>query len=223
MKKLKKLSTIVIYVYGGGGLKEITKIVITGGPCAGKTTVMQKIKTAFSKKGYAVLTIAETATELIGSGIAPWTVKSSFDYQFCQMKLQLEKERIFGETAQLLVGSEKVLIVCDRGILDNRAYMTENEFLFALDKLNLSEEVAFEKYNGVFHLMSIAKSNAADYTISNNFARTETAGEAADIDDKTIEAWKNHPHFKIIDNYESFEQKADKLIEEICFLIEGKE
>lgn len=30
---------------------EITKIVITGGPCAGKTTAMTKIQKEFEKKG----------------------------------------------------------------------------------------------------------------------------------------------------------------------------
>ena len=31
---------------------ELKKIVITGGPCAGKTTTMNRIQGAFSKLGY---------------------------------------------------------------------------------------------------------------------------------------------------------------------------
>ena len=45
--------------------KTITKIVITGGPCAGKTTAMNKIQKAFTALGYSVIFIPETATELI--------------------------------------------------------------------------------------------------------------------------------------------------------------
>ena len=47
---------------------EITKIVITGGPCAGKTTAQSWIQNAFSMKGYTVLFIPETCTELICGG-----------------------------------------------------------------------------------------------------------------------------------------------------------
>ena len=50
---------------------EITKIVLTGGPCAGKTTAMSRIQTHFTKMGYTVLFIPETATELITGGVAP--------------------------------------------------------------------------------------------------------------------------------------------------------
>ena len=101
----------------------ITKIVITGGPCAGKTTGMSWIQNAFTERGYTVLFVSETATELISGGVAPWTCLSNSEYQKCQMKLQQEKEKIF-EYAARTMDSEKILIVCDRGALDNKAYMT---------------------------------------------------------------------------------------------------
>ena len=52
---------------------EITKIVLTGGPCAGKTTALSWIQNNLPKYGYTVLYVPETATELIGGGVAPWT------------------------------------------------------------------------------------------------------------------------------------------------------
>ena len=51
----------------------IRKIVLTGGPSAGKTTGLSWIRNAFSKLGYTVLFVPETATELISGGVAPWT------------------------------------------------------------------------------------------------------------------------------------------------------
>lgn len=66
----------------------ITKIVITGGPCAGKTTGMSWIQNVFTERGYKVLFISETATELISGGVAPWTCSSNGEYQKCQLKLQ---------------------------------------------------------------------------------------------------------------------------------------
>ena len=50
--------------------KSISKIVITGGPCAGKTTGMSWIQNAFTERGYTVLFIPEAATELISGGVA---------------------------------------------------------------------------------------------------------------------------------------------------------
>lgn len=79
----------------------ITKIVITGGPCAGKTTAMSRVQDAFSKMGYTVLFVPETATELITGGVAPWTCKSNAAYQECQMRLQAAKEQIFEQAAEL--------------------------------------------------------------------------------------------------------------------------
>lgn len=62
---------------------DITKIVITREPCAGKTTDMSWIQNAFSSRGYRVLFVSVTATELITGGVAPWTCGSNLDYQKC--------------------------------------------------------------------------------------------------------------------------------------------
>lgn len=56
--------------------KEITKIVITGEPCAGKSTAMSRIQSYFSELGYRVLFVSETAeqaAELDDNLIAAWT------------------------------------------------------------------------------------------------------------------------------------------------------
>ena len=101
---------------------EISKIVITGGPCAGKTTAMNWINNAFSERGYDVLFVPETATELITGGVAPWTCKTNSDYQHCHMRFQLDKEKVFEQAAKVMK-KDKVLIVCDRAALDNKVYI----------------------------------------------------------------------------------------------------
>ena len=60
---------------------KLSKIVITGGPCAGKTTAMSWIQNTFAQKGYTVLFVPETATELITGGVAPWTCGTNGEYQ----------------------------------------------------------------------------------------------------------------------------------------------
>ncbi len=193
---------------------DITKIVITGGPCAGKSTAMSRIQKVFAQKGYAVLFVPETATELITGGVAPWTCGSNLDYQKCQLGLQLEKEKIFYNAA-LSMDKEKVLIVCDRGALDNKAYMTDAEFSAVLGTLGINEIELRDGYDAVFHLVTAAKGAVEFYTTENNAARKETPEQAAALDDKLIAAWTGHPHFRVIDNSSDFEEKIRKLITEI--------
>ena len=193
---------------------KVSKIVITGGPCAGKTTAMSWIQNAFTQKGYAVLFVPETATELITGGVAPWTCGSNIEYQQCQLKLQMEKEKIFEQAARTMK-SDKILIVCDRGALDNRAYMDAVEFAAALDFVGASEVELRDSYDAVFHLVTAAKGAEGFYTTANNAARTETVEEAAALDDKLIAAWTGHPHLRVIDNATDFEAKMRRLLAEI--------
>ena len=193
----------------------INKIVLTGGPCAGKTTALTWINNYFSKRGYTVLFIPETATELISNGLAPWTCGSNYEYQTFQIKLQKIKEQIYEEASKTMK-SDKILIVCDRGILDNKAYMKEAEFKRALSEYGTSEVKERDSYDAVFHLVSASKGKEEVYTLANNIARTETIDEAKILDDKIISAWTGHPHFRIIDNSTDFEEKLERLLKEIA-------
>ena len=197
---------------------KITKIVVTGGPSGGKTTGMSWIQNAFSKLGYTVLVVPETATELIGGGVTPWTCGTNLDYQRCQMRLQLEKERLFEQAARTM-NAEKILIVCDRGAMDNRAYMDGLEFSQVLDDIERSEVHLRDSYDAVFHLETAAKGAVDFYTTENNKARTETPEQAVAVDDKLIAAWTGHPHLRIIDNSTDFREKMKKLIAEIQFFL----
>ena len=206
------------------GEKSVTvrKIVITGGPCAGKTTGMSWIQNAFTTRGYTVLFVPETATELISGGVAPWTCGSNADYQKCQMKLQIEKEKVF-EAGARTMSNDRILIVCDRGALDNRAYMNDAEFALVLSDLGLNEVHLRDSYDAVFHLVTAAKGAEAFYTTANNTARTETPEQARELDDRLIAAWAGHPHLRIIDNSTGFEEKMKRLIAEISSFLGSPE
>ncbi len=193
---------------------EITKIVITGGPCGGKSTAMTWIQNAFSQIGYTVLFVPETATEFISGGVAPWTCGTNVDYQKCQMKLQTVKEALFEQAASTMP-AEKILIVCDRGTIDNKAYMTKSEFNEVLDFIGVNEVELRDSYDAVFHLVTAAKGAEEFYTTANNSARTETVEVAAALDDKLISVWTGHPHLRVIDNSTGFEDKMKRLIAEI--------
>ena len=49
--------------------KEVTNIVLTGGPCADKTTALAKITQYFTYRGFAVYTQPEAATLFNQGGV----------------------------------------------------------------------------------------------------------------------------------------------------------
>ena len=198
--------------------KQISKIVITGGPCGGKTTAMSWIQNMFSDLGYSVIFVPECATEVINAGISSKTCKDVESFQNALMKLQLAREAIYEEAAQT-IKNNKVLIVCDRGIMDSKAYLTSLEFASILNNINKNEIELRDNYDAVFHLVTAAKGASEFYTTENNTARTETIEEAILADDKLIEAWTGHPHFRVIDNSTNFEDKIKRLLKEISHFL----
>ncbi len=197
----------------------ITKIVVTGGPCGGKSTAMIRIQEEFQQLGYTVLFVPETATELITGGVAPWTCKTVAEYQFCQLQLQLEKERVFAFAAKGMP-NDNILIVCDRGAIDNKAYVNETEWTEMLTKLHVDEAKLRDSYDAVFHLVSVAKGASAFYSTESNLARTETPEQAALLDDKLIAAWAGHPYVRVIDVTTACEDKIKRLIAEIAVFLD---
>ena len=196
----------------------IKKIVITGGPCAGKTTAMGWIKEAFTDHDYTVLFVPETATELITGGVAPWTCGTNAEYQQCQVELQLTKERLFEQAARTMPG-RKILIVCDRGGMDNWAYMDDAEGEQVLRYLNLTKEAILSRYDAVFHLDTAARGIQNAYTLANNGARIETPAQAVALDDRTRAAWSQHPYRRIIHSGEDFVAKMQSLIDEVSLFL----
>ena len=195
--------------------QKITRIVITGGPCAGKTTAMSWIQNAFTEKGYRVLFVDETATQLSNGG-APWKyTRNNREYQYRVTQLMLAKEEVFTEIARTFE-ADKILVVCDRGALDNRAYMNDEEFQYVLEKLGTNEVELRDHYDAVFHLVTAAKGAEQFYTYANNAARYETPEEAIRVDEGLISAWTGHPHLRIIDNRYDFDKKMLMLITEIA-------
>jgi CYTH domain-containing protein/thymidylate kinase len=194
---------------------KITKIVITGGPCAGKTTGLSYLEQELSKIGYKVVFLNETATELILNGLSRGAFNSNLEFEKNIINLQLEKEKLYYEYCKNLP-FENVLLVCDRGVMDCKSYMTGEEFSQALKELNLEEVQLRDNYDAVFHLMTVAKGAPEHYSTANNQARFETLEEAIMADDRTINAWTGHPQLRVIDNSTTFENKMKKLVKEIC-------
>lgn len=193
----------------------IKKFALTGGPCAGKSTAMSRIEADLSQLGYKVLVVPETATELFSSGVnLGENGLTNIEFQTMILKSQISKEKIYEEIASLLP-CEKVLIVCDRGAMDGKAYCSQEEIASAFKKLYINETALRDEYEAVFHLKTAADGAEAFYTLDNNVARTETPEEARLLDMKTIKSWTGHPHFRIVGNETDFVTKINRLMNQI--------
>jgi len=195
--------------------KRIWKFVLTGGPCAGKTTGLSTIEQELGNLGYYVLTVPETATELISTGIRPFNNSLEIlPFQYFVFEKQIHKENLYMKAAQM-IPAEKVVIIYDRGIIDNKIYVTDEEFQTILADFSMNEVEARDRYDAVFHLVTAADGAKEFYTLENNTTRTETPEKAIQLDKCGIASWTGHSHFRIIDNSTNFDKKIKRLMCEI--------
>jgi CYTH domain-containing protein len=201
-------------------MKDIKRIVLTGGPCAGKTTALVKVIDYFSSFGYKVFTIPEVPTLYSQGG---------WNYLTPNRKLYYEGERAILETQlaledwfmRLAETCEKpTLIVCDRGTLDISAYMTPEMWQDITTKAGTDTNALRARYDAVLHLVSAADGAEEFYTTATNANRYEQKNEeglriARELDRKVIKAWTGHPHLRVINNHDDFDAKLNRVLKEI--------
>ncbi|MBQ9949954.1 MAG: AAA family ATPase [Clostridia bacterium] len=202
-------------------MKNIHKIVLTGGPCAGKTTALRSLQKHFSEKGFRVLCVGETASDYLSGGMSPFNM-DNVTFQFMITSTMIFKESMVQLAAET-VPEENVLIVCDRGQMDNLAYMTQDEFVRLQERMDTNIVKMRDEYEAVFHLETLAKASPDLYekNVNTNAARYETAQDAIDTDNKTLSAWVGQPHLRIVGGSVDFDTKINRLLNEVESFIMG--
>ena len=187
-------------------------IVLSGGPASGKSTSLSRIEAELSSRlGYKVLICPETATELIANGIAPCAAISGDDFQTLMLRKQLSKENLYRDVAAKYYEPDKTIILYDRGILNQLAYMSRDSFNKMLANAGMSMGDVVSRYDAVIHLVTSAIGTDC-YTTANNAVRRETAEEDIEVDRKTLDANVNHPHVRVIDNSTGFDLKIQRVL-----------
>ena len=205
-------------------MAEIKKIVLTGGPCAGKTTALVKITEYFSGFGYKVFNVPEVPTIYSTAGWNYLTPNRDLYYQGERaiLETQLALENQFMRLAE--VCTKPVLIVCDRGTMDISAYISPEEWEEITQMAGTNANALFERYDAVLHLVSAADGAEQYYTTATNATRYEQANEeglriARELDKKVIKAWTGHPHLRVINNHDDFEKKLNRVLKEISKVV----
>lgn len=203
------------------------KIVLTGGPCAGKSEALSRLTQTLEDRGYKVITVPEAATHMILNGIRPCNEINMDEFQNFVIATQIANEDIFNMTADYF-DSDKLIVFYDRGILDGCAYADkETVFRQLLAKRGMTFADAYNRYDAVLHLVTAAKGAEKYYQwndptkteTGNNAARRESPKEAIALDEKTMNAWIGHPHLRVFDNSTDFEGKLRRIVEEVFALL----
>lgn len=182
------------------------KIVITGGPCAGKTTLMGLLAAAFVGRGREVVLVNECATELLAQGITPDSCGSVLGFQRHVFDLQLEKED------RLSRMSDAAVVLLDRGLMDNAGYLPDDELDMLLAERGMTREDAYARYDAVVHLVTAAIGAEQFFSHETNEHRLEGVEEAVRVDHALRAGWSGHPNLQVIENGGTFQEKLDRAV-----------
>lgn len=194
-------------------MADVIKIVLTGGPCAGKSTAVKYVSQQLDKLNIKNIVIEERATKLFLSGKSPKTM-GNYEFHRQLFKEQLTEENERAEYAANLPYN-KVVLISDRGLLDSLAYVTQADFDRYSALYGTNEDMLRNSYDAVFHLVTAAKGAEGHYTLDNNPVRGESVDEAIRFDEKVLSIWTGTPHLRVIDNSTDFEHKLERLMKEI--------
>ena len=174
------------------------KIVLTGGPCSGKTTVLGAIKEEFGDK---VILVPEVATVILGGGFPipgkdlEWSNQWQEYLQAAVLPLQKSFEKAYELKAE---NNGSKIMICDRGILDGAIY-TKGGIASFCEKYDVNEQEALDEYDAIIHLVSLAVISPEKYGKTNNDQRFENIDVAKKLEKAAIAVWEKHNHRIIID------------------------
>lgn len=201
--------------------KTIHKFVLTGGPCAGKTSSLARVSNFLRTRGFRVFLVPEAATMIFQGG---WSVNdlgkeaNRVAFQTALCKTQIGLEDTFYQLAEMC--DEPAVLLCDRGCMDGSAYIAPGEWDQMLDNIGQSNvDLRDGRYNAILHLVTAADGKAEFYTTVNNVTRTETPEMACEVDVKLRKAWVGHSNHHVIDNSTLFEEKMGRVVNTVAKLV----
>lgn len=194
---------------------DVSIYALTGGPVAGKSSLELLFTEALLCRNYDVVWIKESATEIITSGVKPVnSITSPLEFQRILFKMQYFKEELYRTMKRN--SDRKLVIICDRGLLDAKAYMSDEEWQTILHDENKSEIEILSRYRAIIHMVTAANGavEAFEKSRADNPARSkdETCDVAIALDEKIKEAYIGHNEIYYIGNETDFEGKKQKAL-----------
>jgi predicted ATPase len=174
------------------------RVVLTGGPGAGKTAVLELIRLFFCDH---VQALPEAAGIVFAGGFprsdAP-ALRQAAQRAIYHIQRELE---VIADTGNAAV------VLCDRGTVDCGAYWTGEGDLFSAVGTTRAAELA--RYDAVIHLRTPTSPQAYNHR---NPLRIESIEEASAIDERIAAEWSEHPRRFVVEPTEDFLHKAARAL-----------
>lgn len=178
------------------------RVVLTGGPGAGKTAVLEMVRRSLCEH---VRVLPEAAGVVFGGGFP------RHEDTECRRAAQRAIFHVERELEATGAAHNAAIVLCDRGTIDGLAYWPGPvEEFWASTSTDLDTELA--RYQAVIHLRT--PTTGQGYNRQNPL-RTETASRAAAIDDRILDLWSRHPNRYLVHATGDF---LDKAAEALTFL-----
>ncbi len=186
---------------------ERRRVVLTGGPGAGKTAILELVRQSFCEH---VHVLPEAAGILFGGGFprgASPGIRRAAQRAIFYTQRELEAAADADNAA---------VVLCDRGTIDGVAYWPGPDDFWTSVGTTLEEEQ--RRYDAVIHLRTPGSDNGYN---RNNPLRVESASEAAEVDRRLLRAWERHPHRFVVEATPDFLVKAARTLEALTRELPG--
>ena len=179
---------------------ETRRVVLTGGPGAGKTAVLELIRQSMCAH---VRVLPEAASIIFGGGFP-----RDGDPE-CRRAAQLAIYHV--QRALELTGTahNAAILLCDRGTVDGLAYWPGAAGDF-WTSAGTTLEAELRRYSAVIHLRT---PTAVQGYNRQNPLRTESASTAVRVDAAILDAWAGHPRRHVVDSQDDFIDKAAMVLD----------
>jgi predicted ATPase len=176
-------------------------VVLTGGPGAGKTAVLEVLRRRDLCEHVALL--PESASIVFSGGFP------RRDGDVARRSAQRAIFHVQRELERLAIDEGRIaLALCDRGTLDGAVYWPGSVDSF-FEELGTTRKAELSRYAAVIHLRSPSLARGYNHQ---NPVRIESPEEAATIDARLEALWSEHPRRTIIDSTDDFLAKLRRAL-----------
>jgi len=192
-------------------------IVLTGGPCSGKSSILALLRDRLSKRGFQVVTVPEYATHFFANSDGfqgEWVgTQKEEDLQNIFLRYQMMQEDMFRDFASL--NTKTSVLLLDRATLDQKVFTSDEKiWQAALRRSSVNEQQLLERYDMVMHLGTCAKVGEYEWGPgSNNPGRYHSPDEAARVDKILEGVYKGHKQLRMVPHCKLFEDKVEMVME----------
>ena len=172
-------------------MTDVKKVVLTGGPCAGKTSILHILESEFGNK---IVFVPEVATLLLDGGFPVPGKHLSFseEWQIAFEGAILPLQKTLEDAYVLVAQHKKRVLICDRGLFDVMAYTQWDLHQFC-QNFGFDCEREMARYSMILHLESLATAAPADYGHKGNKSRFEPLERARILELSVRRSWQEHP------------------------------